>query len=243
MTRNRPVPAIDPADAAFVRSLLIHEDNSVLVFNKPSGLAVQGGGGIEASLDSLLAAFAKSNGKRPRLVHRLDQGTSGVVIAARTQPAAARLSDEFATRRAKKVYLALVRGTLPEAASGVIDAPLVKVEEGGRPRMLVAAPGRKGAQTATTSWTILASSGDVALIRAEPETGRMHQIRAHMSHLGCPILGDRLYGRGEKGAARLMLHATSLTIRHPEGKEMTFTAPPPGDFIQRAQELGLGPIA
>ncbi|MCA8906188.1 MAG: RluA family pseudouridine synthase, partial [Hyphomonas sp.] len=136
MTRNRPLPVIEPEDVAYVRSLVIHEDASVIVFNKPSGLAVQGGGGIGRSLDGLFVAFAKSNGKRPRLVHRLDRGTSGVVIAARTQPAAARLSEEFATRRAKKTYLALVQGTLPDAERGRIDASLVRVEEGGRPRML-----------------------------------------------------------------------------------------------------------
>ena len=96
MTRNRPVPKISTDDAAFVRGLVIYEDDKVIVFDKPSGLAVQGGGGVGRSLDGLLAAFAKSNGKRPRLVHRLDQGTSGVIITARTQPAAAFLSEEFA---------------------------------------------------------------------------------------------------------------------------------------------------
>ncbi|MCA8901906.1 MAG: RluA family pseudouridine synthase [Hyphomonas sp.] len=239
MTRNRPIPPMDPDDAAFARSLVLYEDTSVIVFNKPSGLAVQGGGGISQSLDSLLTAFAKSNGKRPRLVHRIDQGTSGLVIVACTQPAAARLSDDFATRRAKKAYLALVGGRLPDADSGRIDAALVKVEEGGRPRMLAAAPGRKGAQAAVTDWTLLARNGDVALIRAEPETGRMHQIRAHFANAGFPILGDRLYGTGASSAKRLMLHAARLTIRHPEGGEKTFEAPVPEDFRTEAERRGL----
>ena len=115
MTRNRDIPTLSAEAAAFARSLLIHEDAAILAFNKPSGLASQGGGGVGQSLDDLLWAFAKSNGKRPRLVHRLDLGTSGVIIAARTQPAAAFLSQAFAGRDTQKTYLALVQGILPQA--------------------------------------------------------------------------------------------------------------------------------
>ncbi len=239
MTRNRSVPEISGEDATFVRGLVIHEDDKVIVFNKPSGLAVQGGGGIARSLDGLLAAFARSNGKRPRLVHRLDQGTSGVIITARTQPAAAFLSEEFASRRAKKTYLALVHGALPDATTGVLDMPLVRVEEAGRPRMIAAKPGRKGAQTAATGWQVLARNRDIALIEARPETGRMHQIRAHLSIAGMPILGDRLYGTGAEGAPRLMLHAASLVIRHPDGETKSFEVPLPEDFRQLAGKLEL----
>ena len=239
MTRNRPVPELSAEDAAYIRGLVTYEDDQVIVFDKPSGLAVQGGGGIARSLDGLLAAFARSNGKRPRLVHRLDQGTSGVVIVARTQPAAAFLSEEFSSRRAKKTYLALVRGTLPQLDEGVIDTALVRVEEGGRPRMIAAKAGRKGAQTAATGWKVLARRGDAALIEARPETGRMHQIRVHLSLAGMPILGDRLYGAGAESAPRLMLHAAKLEIAHPAGKLMTFEAPVPDDFAALAADLGL----
>ena len=239
MTRNRPVPKISADDAAFVRGLVMYEDDKVIVFDKPSGLAVQGGGGVGRSLDGLLAAFAKSNGKRPRLVHRLDLGTSGVIITARTQPAAAFLSEEFAARRTEKTYLAIVRGVLPNADEGTLDAPLVKVEEGGRPRMIAAKPGRKGAQAATTHWRVLARNADAALVEARPETGRMHQIRAHLSIAGMPILGDWLYGTGAEGAPRLMLHAARLTVRHPDGEEMKFEAPVPEDFEAFAEGLGL----
>lgn len=239
VTRNRPVPKVSAEDSAYVRGLLIHEDDQVLVFNKPSGLAVQGGGGVSRSLDSLLAAFAKSSGKRPRLVHRIDQGTSGIVIVARTQPAAAFLSEEFAGRRAQKTYLALVRGTLPEADNGTFDMPLVKVEEAGRPRMILAKPGRKGAQAALTGWKVRARSGDAALIEAHPETGRMHQIRVHLASAGMPILGDRLYGAGAEGAPRLMLHAAGLALTHPGGKPCAFDAPAPEDFRELAAKLGL----
>lgn len=239
MTRNRPVPKVSAEDTAFVRALVIYEDDKVIVFNKPSGLAVQGGGGLSRSLDDLLAAFAKSNGKRPRLVHRLDQGTSGVIITARTQPAAAFLSEEFASRRTGKTYLALVQGGLPTPDEGTLEMPLAKVAEAGRPRMIAAKADRKGAQEAVTHWRILARAGETALLEARPDTGRMHQIRAHLSIAGMPILGDWLYGTGAQSAPRLMLHAAKLNIRHPDGKAMNFLAPMPDDFRQLAEKLGL----
>ena len=124
--KNRSLPNISVEDRAYAESLVIFEDSQVIVFDKPSGLAVQGGGGISRSLDDLLIAFAKSNGKKPRLVHRLDRGTSGVVIVARTKPAAAFLSEEFAARQATKTYLAIVSGKLPVDVEGVFDQPLVK---------------------------------------------------------------------------------------------------------------------
>ncbi len=237
--RNRPLPDISAEDRAYARRLVIHEDASVIVFDKPSGLAVQGGGGISKSLDDLLVAFAKSNGKKPRLVHRLDRGTSGVIIVARTKPAAAFLSEEFSSRRTGKTYLALAGGSLPEGDAGVFDQPLVKVEEGGRPRMLIARPGRKGAQTAVTHWRILSRQGEYAVFELKPETGRMHQIRAHLLGAGCPILGDHLYGAGARTADRLMLHARSLDITLPDDGRQTYTSPVPPEFVELAGQLGL----
>lgn len=239
MTRNREIPAVSDEAAAFVRSLLIHEDAAVFGFNKPSGLAVQSGGGVVQSLDDLLWAFARSNGKRPRLVHRLDMGTSGVIIAARTQPAAAFLSEAFASREAKKTYLALVKGTLPQADEGMIDRSLVKVEEGGRARMIPARAGRKGAQQARTGWRVLARNGDKALMQLRPETGRMHQIRVHLMSIGCPILGDALYGEGQATGARVMLHAARLEMPHPAGGILSLAAPVAADFIAAAERAGL----
>ncbi|HRI99641.1 MAG TPA: RluA family pseudouridine synthase [Hyphomonas sp.] len=239
MTRNRHVPSLPQAEVAFARSLVMHEDNSLIAFNKPPGLAVQAGSGIARSLDDLMAAFAKSNGKRPRLVHRLDQGTSGVIIAAKTQPVAAKLSEAFAGRDVQKTYLALVKGRVPEADEGVIDAPLVKVEESGKARMIVAKPDRKGAQAARTGWRVRARSGAFALMELAPETGRMHQIRVHLMSLGCPILGDALYGEGPATAPRLMLHAVRLDLPHPEGKRLVLEAPLPEDFRAAALSAGL----
>lgn len=239
--RNRPLPDISPEDAAYARSLVLHEDPSVIVFDKPSGLAVQGGGGVGRSLDDLLVAFAKSNGKKPRLVHRLDRGTSGVVVVGRTKPAAAHLSQAFASRSAKKTYLAIVEGRVPEGERGVFDQPLVKVEEGGRPRMIVARPDRKGAQNARTAWRILSRVDRHALLELKPETGRMHQIRIHLSAAGCPILGDHLYGTGSKSENRLMLHAQVLELIHPDGNAVRFEAPLPEEFRACAVSHGLMP--
>ena len=239
MTRNRAVPDISPEDTAFVRAMVLHEDNSLIAFNKPAGLAVQAGSGVALSLDDLMAAFAKSNGKRPRLVHRLDQGTSGVIVAARTQPVAAKLSEAFAGRDVQKTYLALVKGRLPSAETGVADASLVKVEEGGKSRMIIARPDRKGAQAARTRWRVLARQDEFGLMQMAPETGRMHQIRVHMMSLGCPILGDALYGEGQATAPRLMLHAAKLDLAHPEGGRLVIEAPLPEDFCAAAAAAGL----
>jgi tRNA pseudouridine32 synthase/23S rRNA pseudouridine746 synthase len=239
MTRNRAVPDISPEDTTFVRAMVLHEDNSLIAFNKPAGLAVQAGSGVARSLDDLLAAFAKSNGKRPRLVHRLDQGTSGVIVAAKTQPVAAKLSEAFAGREVQKTYLALVKGRLPSAETGVADASLVKVEESGKSRMIIARPDRKGAQAARTGWRVLARQGEFGLMQMAPETGRMHQIRVHLLSLGCPILGDALYGEGQATAPRLMLHAAKLDLPHPEGGRLVIEAPLPEDFRRAAEAAGL----
>lgn len=239
MTRNREIPAISAEDLALVRAIVLHEDNSIIAFNKPAGLAVQAGSGVARSLDDLMVAFAKSNGKRPRLVHRLDQGTSGVIVAAKTQPVAAKLSEAFAGRDVHKTYLALVRGRLPPAETGVADASLVKVEEGGKARMIIARPDRKGAQAARTGWRVLGRNGEFGLMQMSPETGRMHQIRVHLMALGCPILGDALYGEGQATAPRLMLHAAKLELPHPEGGKLVLEAPLPADFEASAAAAGL----
>ena len=240
MTRNKPVPFVSPEDDAFIRSLIVYQDDDMIAFNKPSGLPVQDGRGIGRSLDSLLAAFARSNGKRPRLVHRLDAGTSGLIIVAKTQPAAAFLSAEFAERRTKKTYIAIVGGAIPRESAGRIDASLVKVQEAGRARMIVASPDRKGALQARTDWEKREESGSYAAMRLSPETGRMHQIRIHLAHLGCPILGDPIYGSGKQDAPRLMLHALSLEVRRPSGDVLVLNAAIPSDFDDVARNLGFG---
>lgn len=236
--RNRSVPVLRPEEADYVRSFVVHDDDAVLAFNKPSGLAVQTRGGRGRSLDHLLWAFAKSNGKRPRLVHRLDTGTSGIMVVGRTQPAAAHLSDSFAKRRARKTYVALARGDLPDDGAGTIDQPLLKCEgQRGVPPMV--ASDDPAALAASTHWRILARAGDTALFELRPKTGRMHQIRAHLRHLNCPILGDPLYGAGGLSGARLMLHAARLVIAHPQGDDLDLSAPIPADMAAAIEIAGL----
>ncbi len=227
----------------YARSLLIHEDASILVFNKPSGLAVQSGSGVERSLEDLLGAFAKSNGKRPRLVHRLDRETSGVIVAARTKPAAAFLSEAFAGRDVRKTYLAIVCGGAPDPAEGDIDKPLKKVSRRGLDITEVLQAGDKAGQAARTHYRTLGATEASALVELEPETGRMHQLRAHLAAIGRPIAADGKYGGlftiGAVAIPGLMLHAAALEIPHPEGGRRTFEAPLPTVFRETLRSLGL----
>lgn len=221
------------------RAMLIHEDAHVLVFNKPSGLAVQGGSGVTQSLEDMLGAFAKSNGKRPRLVHRLDRDTSGVIVAARTKPAAAFFSEAFAGRDAKKTYLAIVCGGAPSPEEGEIALALRKSSRAGLDIMEIDARG----QAALTRYQTLAATPQAALLQLSPETGRMHQLRAHLAAIGRPIAGDGKYGGlfqlGATSIPRLMLHAAALELPHPDGARRTYTAPPPADFAATARSLAL----
>ena len=238
MTRNRPIPTLSSEDTAFARSLVVHEDTHLIAFNKPSGLAVQTRGNRGPCLENLLPAFAKSNGKIPRLVHRLDAGTSGLLIAAKTKPAAAHLSGQFAKRLARKTYLALVGGDIPSGSAGTIDQPLLKcVGQRGTPPMI--ASDSEGAQSASTHWRILSRASRSSYIELRPKTGRMHQLRAHMKHLGCPILGDKLYGTGKLSAERLMLHAARLRLTLPDDTELDLTADTPDEMKAHAVRLGL----
>jgi len=232
--RNRPIPNIAADQQAFVRSLVIYEDEYLLAFNKPSGLAVQTRGNRGTSLDHLLWTFARSNGKRPQLVHRIDAGTSGLILAGKTKPAIAALSTEFAERRVKKRYLALVSGDLPGPEQGVCEIALIKTGRSVAPGQVA-----EGADAARTIWTVCSRAGGHALVEARPETGRMHQIRAHLAAMGCPILGDKIYGPREPQAERLMLHATGLEICLPDKKKLALEAPVPEEFELKRQALGL----
>lgn len=235
MTRNRPIPSLTEPESDYVRALLAYEDEAILAFNKPSGLPTQVRGNRARNLDHLLWAFAKSNGKRPRLVHRLDAGTSGILLAGRTQPAAAALSEALASRTAEKTYLALVSGALPKDDHGRIDAPILRAEVDGRDEIRAGDPKGKPART---DWQVLARSGNAALLTLRPQTGRMHQLRVHLSHIGCPILGDDKYGGAPAG--RLMLHAASIALAHPaHGDLVTLRAPVPEDFAAICSVHGL----
>ena len=231
------------ADIAFIRARVIHEDEAVLAFDKPAGLSSQGGRIAAATLDDLLAAFAKSNGKRPRLAHRLDRDTSGVILAAKTKPAAAFLGRALMTRRVKKTYVALVAPGAPSPPNGRIEAPLRRVSQGREVHMEVCAADDPDAESADTGYRTLAASDEAAFVELRPHTGRMHQLRVHMASVGRPIAGDARYGGalmlGGAPVPRLMLHARTITFPHPSGGETTIEAEVPPDLDGLLVALGL----
>lgn len=194
------------------------------------------------TLDDLLWAFARSNGKRPELVHRLDRDTSGVILAAKTKPAAGFLGKAMQARKFSKTYLALLLSA-PNPASGTIDVPLLRQEIGRESYMRVVTPDTPEAQASRSRYRTLAATDEGALVELEPQTGRMHQLRVHMAHVGRPLVGDIRYGGAltlaGRAAPRLMLHAASLTFPHPDGGRTTVEAPLPDDFQTLRAAAGL----
>lgn len=238
---KRQPPKLSADEVALVRSLVIHEDAEVLALAKPPGLSSQGGRAQAHTLDELLFAFAKPNGNRPRLIHRLDRDTSGVILTAKTKPAAAFLGKAMMGRRIEKTYLAIVTPGAPEPRSGLIDAPLRRDEQGREAFMRVCPPDHPDAEAARTRYRTLAEGDGAALVELRPETGRMHQLRVHLASIGRPIAGDARYGGAlvlaGKPVARLMLHAAALAFPHPGGKRLRLQAPEPDDFRTLADRL------
>jgi 23S rRNA pseudouridine955/2504/2580 synthase len=221
--------------------MILYMDKSVIVLNKPSGLATQGGSGLTRHVDGMLDQLAFEKKQRPRLVHRLDRDTSGVLVVARTVPAAAALAKALAQRDASKVYWALTRG-VPKQRRGTIRAALAK--EGGRGQERMAVSEGDEAKNAVTEYAVVDQAGEeFAWVAARPVTGRTHQIRVHLASLGTPIVGDFKYGAQAakgKGAIpdRLHLHAREIDIAHPDGGRLTVTAPLPSHMKKSWELLG-----
>jgi 23S rRNA pseudouridine955/2504/2580 synthase len=240
---DRPPPKFKDDDAAFMQGLILHEDQSVFVLNKPPGLPTQGGSGVTRHIDGLLGALQGNKRQKPKLVHRLDRDTSGVLVVARTSPAAAALSESLRRRDARKIYWALVRG-LPSPPTGVIRLALAKEGGRGEERMEAAEEGDEGAKDATTHYAVMdAAAYEYAWVAASPVTGRTHQIRAHLAALGTPIVGDSKYGnersRGTGEIAdKLHLHARAIDIAHPDGGRLRVTAPLPPHMKQTWKLFG-----
>ena len=230
-------------EIAAVRAMVIYEDDQIIALNKPSGLSSQGGRIKAHTLDDLLAAFAKSSGNRPRLVHRLDRDTSGVILTARTKPVAAYLGKALMDRRVKKTYLAVVTPGAPDPREGTIETALRRVEQGREAHMRISPPDHPGAEAAFTRYRTLHVSDNAALMEVSPRTGRMHQLRVHLASIGRPIAGDARYGGALMLAGapceRLLLHAYSLQFTHPNGAQMRLSAPLPPTFSDVLQRLGL----
>jgi 23S rRNA pseudouridine955/2504/2580 synthase len=220
---------VSAADRQSLSASILYADAEVVVIDKPAGLAVQGGSGTERHLDGMLDVF-RADGERPRLVHRLDKDTSGVLVLARTAAAAAALALSFRTRSVRKLYWALVIGQ-PPAAAGRIDVPLAKQGGAGGERMV--AETNAGSRAVTDYRVVERAGRRVAWLALEPLTGRTHQLRAHCAALGTPILGDGKYGgrnaflAGARAARRLHLHARAIRFCHPDGRIVTAVAPLP----------------
>ena len=234
---------LSAGDAAFARSLVLYEDDEVLALNKPSGLAVQGGTKTTQHIDRLLSAWGEGP-QRPKLVHRLDRDTTGVLVMAKTPAAAARLAGAFAHRKAEKTYWAIVAGQ-PRPGQGTIELPLAKVGIGDRELMVPADAKEARAEAAVTDYATLSrAAGRVSWLALRPHTGRTHQLRAHMKAIGHPILGDRKYGdAGSAGLSeglKLLLHARRLELPHPGGGRLVVEAPLSPEMRAGFDRFGFG---
>ncbi len=264
-----PKPAVhvpNEADARALKDMILFEDAGLMVLNKPYGLAVQGGSGMTRHIDGMLESLANKNGERPKLVHRLDRDTSGVLLVAKTRKMAADLGEAFRARQTKKIYWALVRG-VPKPTQGRISLFLAKGEgmgqergprgEGGQSnseRMRIAKHGEEDAQHSVTYYTLVDRVANRASwISMKPITGRTHQLRAHTEAIGNPIIGDPKYGLLAKTDPRrtdplqmipdgienkLHLLARRLILPHPKGGMIDVTAPLPPHMKQSWDLLG-----
>jgi 23S rRNA pseudouridine955/2504/2580 synthase len=238
--RERKRVPLTLEEEELVRSMVIHREADAFVLNKPPGLATQGGTKTTQHLDRLLEGLADEEKGKPRLVHRLDKDTSGVLLVARSAGAASRYSKAFSGRTAKKVYWALVVG-VPSPEEGLIDAPLAKQPGTGGEKMHI--DEEAGLPAKTRFRTIDRAGNRAAWVELQPLTGRTHQLRAHMAAIGHPIVGDAKYGGAEAfltgGVSRkLHLHARRLKIG-----TLDVTAELPPHFAESLAMLGFEPMA
>jgi 23S rRNA pseudouridine955/2504/2580 synthase len=229
----------------FLKSITLYEDADVLVLNKPMGLAVQGGSGTTRHIDGMLEVMRDAHSQRPRLVHRLDKDTAGCLLVAKTRFAAAALAKSFRSRSARKVYWALVAG-VPKPRQGRISTFLAKEQREEESVMRIARHGEEGASHAVTYYAVVETAGpSLAWLSLKPVTGRTHQLRAHMAHIGHPIVGDAKYFSRENWQLpggmqnRLHLLARRIAVPHPRVGVIDVTAPLPPHMQQSWNLLGL----
>ena len=243
-------PPPSEAELALAREWVLYRDDKMLAINKPPGLAVQGGSGVTQHLDGLLDGLRFGASERPRLVHRLDKDTSGVLVLARDAATARGLTKWFRDKKLRKVYWALTIGR-PSPENGRIDAAIAKKAVSGGAERVV--PATDGAPATTYYATVDAAGNRMAWLALLPMTGRTHQLRVHCSEiLKCPILGDKKYpdqsspAEADGFGAGLHLHARSLSLPHPGGESarralLDLVAPLPSHMAQSWRHLGFDP--
>lgn len=214
---------------------VVYEDDHVIVINKPAGVLTHAKGALTEEFS--VAEFVRprmtepDETNRPGIVHRLDRATSGVIIAAKDSQTKRLLQKQFQDRKAHKTYIAIVKGT-PKHAEAKIDLPI-----GRNPKVPSSFRVDAKGKSAVTVYTTLASNGTYSVLKLKPQTGRTHQLRVHLTYIGCPIVGDTLYGGGKSPIGRMCLHAAELEITIPKGQRKTFTAPVPSDMQQFIQDI------
>ena len=237
--KPRPAPV---QTSRRLEDAILYMDKHLIVLNKPSGLATQGGSGLKEHVDGMLDQLSFEKTTRPKLVHRLDRDTSGVLMVARTAQAAAGLSRALAGRDASKIYWALVKG-VPKQKHGFVKAGLAKEGVRGRGERMAVSE-EDDAKFALTEYAVMGQAGqEFSWVAARPVTGRTHQIRVHLASLGTPIVGDFKYGGVDakgKGAIadKLHLHARSIDIARPDGGRLQVTAPLPPHMLKSWELLG-----
>lgn len=243
----KPRRELSEEEIARAEAMVITQDRAAIVLNKPPGLATQGGSGMKEHVDGLLDAFVgvglegTKSAPRPRLVHRLDKDTSGVLLIARTPGSAAYFSKRFSGRTARKIYWAIITG-VPDIADGLIELPLAKQPGTGGEKMMVDKSGE--GQSARTRYRVLDRAGNrAAWVELQPLTGRTHQLRVHMAAIGHPIVGDGKYGGPEAFLSgsisrKMHLHARRLIIDHPDGDVIDVRAELPEHFANTMASLG-----
>ncbi|WP_454598659.1 RluA family pseudouridine synthase [Qipengyuania sp. SM2507] len=236
----REKPELSAEDIEQAEAMVIFENEAAIVLNKPPGLATQGGTKTTRHVDGLLDAFVEGDGPRPRLVHRLDKDTSGVLLIARTPGSAAHFSRRFSGRSARKVYWALVVG-VPDVREGTIEAPLAKQPGTGGEKMHV---DEENGQIAKTRYRVVETAGRRASwLELEPLTGRTHQLRVHCAAMGNPIVGDGKYGGQDAFltgsiSRKMHLHARRLVIGSPGGGKIDAVAELPEHFAATMEQMG-----
>ena len=226
-----------PQERRLFDSMVLFEDRDIFVLDKPSGLAVQGGSKTHHHLDGLLMGLGAELGERPLLVHRLDRDTSGIIVIAKRRSIAAALGKLFATRAVKKTYWAVVKG-VPKPAQGRIEVALIKAKGPEGDRMRASREGEEeDEQRAVTFYSVVGKAPPVAAwVSLKPVTGRQHQLRAHMAHIGTPIMGDEKYGglddMPDDIDRKLHLHARRIIFPHPREGTIDITAPLPDHMLK-----------